>query len=170
MVSRRRAYRGGSRSRGPRRASEWEDTQINETVDADQQFSNLTTSMADDLKKGLTLVRTIIDLTVAQTVAGTGANMAMGIYLAGTDAISALVFADPASSGEQPGWVWRKNVSSVTSLANDASQFVHVFADLKAKRRFPGEDYDMVLVLDGLGSAGSPINIDGMIRQLWLKP
>ena len=40
--------------------------------------------------------------------------------------------------------------------------------DIKSKRTFRSEDYDMMLIVDA-GSTSGTINIDGIIRQLWLK-
>ena len=72
MTTRRRP--AARRSRGPRRAGVWFDTIVNETVvNVAFVLVNLDDSIVQAQKKGMTLVRTLIDLKLAAQGTGTGA-------------------------------------------------------------------------------------------------
>ena len=89
MVSRRRGFRRAG-VRAPRRAVEWFDNIINETLtSSDQQIEDLTDQMADSEKKGATIVRLIIDITCVLTTAGTGGLIRLAIGMVDNDALAA---------------------------------------------------------------------------------
>ena len=169
MTTRRRGGRRG-RSRAPRRASEWFDTQINLTLSsASQTFQDLLLNVSDNLRKGMTIVRVIMDLYGVLSVAGSGGLIHLGLTIVNDDAISALAFPDVDNADEQPGWMWRAAAVIATSDPNDSSQMVRFIRDLRSMRRLPGEDVSLMLIADS-GTLTAPVNIDGLIRTLVLKP
>ena len=167
MPPRRRFSRA---PRAPKRAAVWQDTQINETmVNVSTVVDNLDVNIPQSIKKGLTLVRTIIDLYCVATGTGTGALVHAGIFMAHGDAVAASALADPLTDSEQAGYIWRWQGNVFTSVVNDSSQMTHLVYDLKSKRKFPSEDHELVFMMQASVSAIS-VNCDGLIRQLWLKP
>ena len=117
----------------------------------------------------MTLVRTILDLTFAMTAAGAGGNIVVGIAMVERDAAAAGAFPDPITMGDQPGWLFRTQVSVFSSSTNDRSQAVPLFRDLKGRRKFPGEDQTLNLIFDP-GTLTSAVNVDGLVRLLMMRP
>ena len=124
--------------------------------------------MLDDEKKGATLVRTLIKLSCALTVGGAGGILHFGIAMLGADAIAAAAVPDTDNAGEQPGWMWRDMRVVSTSAINDSTQHVRLDQEIKSKRRWPGQDMDLVLIIDA-GVLTDPVNVDGLIRTLVAK-
>ena len=170
MSSRRR---GGTRRSGyaarPKRGLFWIDTNIDETTgSAEQDSTDLTTLMVDDEKKGATLVRTILSLRSVLIAAGTGGLLGMGIVIVNDDALSAGVFPDANSAGDQPGWLWRRQLPIATSDPNDSSQWLATDIDIRAKRTLTGEDSNLMLIIN-LGTSSASVNTDGWCRSLWMR-
>ena len=169
MTTRRRG-RARTFGRALRRISVWYDRIVNLSLAAagDQESVDLTSAIPNTDRKGMTVVRILIDLSANLTIAGTGANVGMGITLVESDAAAVVQFPDPSVEGDQPGWLWRVQRPVFTASPNDPSQSTRFVHDIKARRRLPGEDYLLMLVVDS--SAGNAIiNVDGIIRTLWLR-
>ena len=169
--SRGRAFNPVRRAIGmrPKRATEWNDYQVNETVTVgNANLFDLTQKLLDDEKKGATLVRLLIHIAALAQTAGTGSLVALGIQMLDDDALAANAHSEPGSMGEQPGWMWRAFGSVFTSVVNDSSQQRIFEVDLKARRRLRGQDQNVVLILHNISGA-STINFDGMVRVLHQK-
>ena len=170
MTTPRRRTGGGTRRRSatPRRASEWFTTIVNETIEStDQELIDVGALVLNDEKKGMTIVRALVDLTLVLVAAGTGGNLAMGLLMVGTEALAALAVPD-ADQAADKGWMWRTQQVVSSSLANDRSQHVRIVQDLKSRRRFRSDDDEVILVFNA-GTLSGAINIDGTIRLLALK-
>ena len=168
MTMRRRA-RGFRRGvRRARRAVEWFDSLINETVTTSQQTDDLSANIPSDEKKGMTIIRLLIDLVCAAAATGTGNVIAMGIAMVENDAVAAAAFPDPGAETDQPGWLWREVFSVYTSTLNDRAQSVPIVRDIRARRRFPARQTSLYLIIDTV-SGSTSINIDGSIRVLVAK-
>ena len=144
---------------------------VNTTVSSATQIAHdLTGEITEqELVKGMTLVRMILHLTFAMTAAGAGGVIVLGVSLVERDAAAAGAFPDPATMGDQPGWLLRDQVSVFSSSTNDRSQVVDYFRDLKGKRTFAGEDITLNLIFDP-GTLTSAVNVDGLARLLIMRP
>ncbi len=163
---RRRRGRGFAMGRGTRRSTEWFDTILNTALAVFSQLvTNLSNSHGAGQRANATLVRTLIDLEVTLQAAGTGLVLHSGIYLAESDSIAAGAVSDPDDTDEEPGWVWRNVAPVFTSVTSDRAQTTRLQFDIKARRRFPGEDYSLILVMNTSAGSGS-VNIDGLVRTL----
>ena len=156
-------------ARGPRRASLWVDTEIDfTTASGSSDEQDMLVTVDSDIRKGMTLVRTILDLAFIAISAGTGSVVGAGIYLATLEAFAAGALAEPEDPTDEMAWVWRHpRISVFTSAQNDSSQVVHIREDLKGRRRVPDADYSMVWRHNVNGTTS--VNIDGLVRQLWLR-
>ncbi len=106
MTTRRR--RSAPRSaRAPRRATEWFDVIINMgTPVGGQDTINLSAAVLQDERKGMTLVRTILELDFLAITAGTGSLVSAGICMWPIEASSAGAFPDADQADYNPAWVW----------------------------------------------------------------
>ena len=170
-MSRRRVGRrgGGFRSRGPRRASEWFERDVDLTIaSGGQQSVTISANVTDAQKKGMTIVRLLIQLSAVLIAAGTGGQLFMGLVMVTTDAIAAAVLPDVDVATEKVGWLWRAQRIVSTTAPNDSSQFGIFEVDIRSRRKFAGEDMDLELVVNLPASSGN-MNVDGWIRMLCLK-
>ena len=160
--------RGGFR-RAPRRASEWFDHGVNETTasnTADNQ--DMMSAITVDERKGMTLVRMIIDFTSLLSVAGSGGVMSYGICPVSSEAASAAAFPDVDSDDDMPRWLWRTRRVIAATNVNDISMNNRFVYDIKSRWRVPSEDWTLQMIIDA-GALTSDVNSDGLIRTLWLK-
>ena len=114
--------RGRSQSRrGPRRKVEWVDTEIDfTTASGGVETQALDVGIPTDERKGMTLLRTLIDITMIAITAGTGSVVGAGIYMISREALTALALFEPDQADDDAGWVWRVIRASVfTSVQND---------------------------------------------------
>ena len=172
MTSRGRTRgRGSFRSRGPRRAVEWFDTNVNSGVVPGSQFQDdLTRNVVNDEKKGMTLVRTLIHIEMLAITAGFGSIVALGIVAITRDAFGAVSIPNPSDELDKPGWLWRINATGVyTAVVSDRSSTTVVDLDLKMQRKLRGEEDLLVLVGEVAAGGVSTINFDGYIRMLFKK-
>ena len=124
--------------------------------------------MVDDEKKGATLIRTIVNLSTVLTASGSGGKFSMGLVMVNDDANASLAFPDPGSAGDDAGWLWRTERPIATSDSNDASQWIMTNLDLRGRRKFPGEEFDIHLLI-AAGTLTANINTDGWIRMLFMR-
>ena len=168
-TSRTKGGRRGANRRGPRRAVEWFDFEINSAlVQGSQSVVNLTANLQDDEKKGMTLVRTIVDLELAAQATGTGGKLSMGIVMVSDDSLAAGAVPDPEDNIDKPGWLWKSLRSFFTSTINDHAQATVVQHDLRGMRKFPASGADLVLIMTNFAGTVT-VNVDGLIRMLWMK-
>ena len=172
MTTSRRGRPSGRRggfSRGPRRATEWYESNIDLTIASGGQTTDtLSGNIPDDDKKGLTVVRFLINMTAVLITAGTGGHLYLGIAQITADALAAVALPDADVATEKVGWLWRASRVVATDSVNDSTQFARFEVDLRSKRRLRGEDMDLVLIAN-LPSSSASINIDGWVRMLALK-
>ena len=148
----------------------WNDFVLNRTLAGNAQTVDiLDADVSDDIRKGLTVVRLIIDVTAVLATAGPGGRLSLGIFVGETEAIAASAVPNPSDVGEDPGWLWRTVGQGVfSSLANDMAQVRRFNIDLKARRRYRGEDTNLTLVMD-FSTSNESVNVDGVIRQLLMR-
>ncbi len=157
-----------ARARAPRRASEWFDSLIDVNVAAAAQvLVDLGQDILEDERKGMTIVRTIIRLAYELSSINTTAIMDLGLALISNDSRAAGSAPDADTADEQPGWWFRDRIVIVGSAEGSQDVLYPQVADIKARRKFPGEDMDPVLILDA--NAGSAIQVRGIVRLLCLK-
>ncbi len=167
---------GRSRGRGrvssaPKRATEWFDTAVAETdlTAGLQVLLNMTTNLSDIVRKGSTILRILIDLNMRSVTGNVLAGIGLGLVLMQIDAFVAGSPPDPLDDDEQPGWMWRDQQTVVMANVNDQSQTKTFKLDLRAKRKFPGEDSLLVLVIERDAPVAT-LELHGHIRTLVLKP
>ena len=124
--------------------------------------------MADEVK-GATLVRSIIDITMGAVSAGTGTPCAIAMYMIDNEALAAGALADLFQDDDDPGYIWKINQIPVfTNDTNSGQAAVRYQRDIRAMRKFPGEDYSIVMVFETSGGA-SNVNFDGFVRMLFKR-
>ena len=164
-----RRYRRRSTG-GPKRQAVWFDTIVDFTLAGNgTTLVSLDSNIIQAVKKGLTVVRTIIDLTVQPQGTGTGGTLSAGIAMYHGDAVAAGATPDPEDPNEQGGYLWRWAGSAYVSVLNDRSQATKLVYDIKAKRKFPSEDHELIFIFNQDVGAFTH-NVDGLIRVLCLKP
>ena len=121
-----------------------------------------------DTRKGVTVIRTLLDFAGLALAAGTGSLVSCGIYMCEDDAFNAGVLADPETEADQAGWLWRTIGQGVhTASVNDSTQERRWKEDLRGMRKYPGDDYTLCLVLQVEAGGFSTINFDGSVRTLY---
>ena len=118
----------------------------------------------------MTVVRTLIDLTLVTISNNLSGLVHMGIFLCEGDAAVANIFPEPGQTADDPGWLWqmaRRTFGTVN--LNDSSQWTRIVYDIRAMRKWPGEDYELELVVDNDAASGSAFNVDGMVKVLLLR-
>ena len=154
----------------PRRAREWADITVDSTLTVGTQTAiHLSSAILDDEKKGATVVRVIIDLEAVALTVGVGSVIALGLLMLDAEARAAGVGPDPQDDNDQPGWMWRTRKLVFLSALNDRSQTTKIFMDVRSMRKFPGPDVDLAMVWAVVSGGSSQVNLDGLIRVLWLK-
>ena len=134
-----------------------------------QNLIDLTTEITAVEKKGLTVVRQIVDLTVSALTAGTGGRFFSAMMVMESDAFAAGAAPDLEVQGEDPGFLWRRVDTVFTDVLNVRANSTLIRLDNRGMRKLPGEDVVLVLVLRQLAS-GISMNVDGLIRTLWMRP
>ena len=170
MPTRRPGRRGGNSSNfrrpGPRRAVQWFDFHVNQTVSSgSQNVLTVDSNLGEAEKKGCTLIRTLLDLWVMPTTTGTGGTAGMGLAILHEEGIAASAVPDTDVSDDRGAWLWKVFFPFFTSDLNDQAQAVRFKEDLRGMRKYPTEDHDLVLIMDNATGATS-FNVDGLVRIL----
>ena len=171
-TARRRTSGRGSRSfraRGSRRTNFWVDELINFTNPGalNQDAFSIITQLTDEHRKGATLQRLIISLTLFAVQVGVGQVLTMGIGQVTDDALAAGSVPDPAQQADDAAWSWKGVFPVSTDSVNDFSQARKIDVDLHGRARLRARDNDFILVTDS-GASTIDTNVDGIIRSLWL--
>ena len=156
----------------------WVDSLVSLNVaDTVQSFDDLTSSLADNDRRGLTLTRTLIHMyfmgaNTDETAAGHQA-VDVGIAMIDADALAASVFPDTDSETDEPSrpWVWRDRIlcrQDVQTTGNPV--WGEVRADIRAQRKMGNSR--TVLIIDSNAAAGTAFNVRaiGIIRCGYLLP
>ena len=175
MSMRRQGGRGrpstGRRQGAPRRGVFWQDTLVNETLTNNETAGvGLDQGIPEDEIKGLTVTRTIIRLSVQAVTQDTSGLFHCGIYLVENDAAAALAFAEAQDPADDAGWMYRlmAHVWGQSGNVANSINFSRINEDIRAMRKYPGEDYTNILLVTNT-SAGGSINVDGMVRTLYKR-
>jgi len=114
-----------------------------------QSVVNLTADLLDVAdtplaRQNLTLVRSYITLQLTGGGAeGVGTEMAYGLIMTDGDALAALSLPDPISDVDAPWLYWdRRQVFPPGGIQQ------HLELDIKAQRKFRGNDATLVMILD----------------------
>ncbi len=113
-------------------------------------------------------MRIIVDFYAVLVTAGTGGVLFPGLFVGENDAIAAGAFPEAQTQGDNPGWLWRSAQNVHTDSPNDRSQATRFMIDLRAKRTLRGTDMSLVFLAE-LPVSSASVNLDGIIRTLWLK-
>ena len=172
MTTQKRARRSGFRPQGgssARRSGEWYDFNLSATLTSGAStIAVLMTGLADDEKSGMTVVRTVIDLTLWPLTTIVRTTVSLGMVMITTDAVAAGAAPDPSDTLDNPGWMWRGQRVLRTSNVNDSPRNGHILLDLRGKRKFNGPDMDLVMIVENSAS-GISADIDGLVRVYALK-
>ena len=147
---------------------QWFDTAINSILGSNGHISiDLSASIVKDERKGMKVVRTILDCEANLSLAGTGGLISMGMYMWPIEAITTL--ADPADDSQEVPWLWKViNRPVFTSAPTDLTQLQPFRVDTRVQRRFPTQEYDFRLDFQS-GALSDNVNINGMCRVLVQK-
>ena len=85
------------------------------------------------------------------------------------EAIAAGAYPNPDIDGDQPGWMMKRVDSVWTPVVQDRASSTVVKEDIRSKRKFIGQQADLILIWDALVLTAS-VNIDGLVRMYFLKP
>ena len=174
MTTRTRRRRGGGSSGGrpqaQRRAVEWFDFHVNQTLAAaSQMVLTLDANLGNDVKKGATIVRCLLDLWIMPVTADTGGTAGMGLAIFNDEALAASAVADTDAADDRTAWLWKVFFPFFTTNVSDKSQSVRFKEDLRGMRKYPSEDHSLALIGDNATGTTS-FNIDGLVRFLVKKP
>ncbi len=169
---RKRGFTRGA-ARGPRRKTTWEDTIFADSIASGAQAD---ASLLDNIltvDQGLTLVRTIIDLTIVPSASPTGFGaqaVDFAIGLTSQEAFAAGVLPDPNAEAEQPvtPWVYRTRVGIVQDL--DVPRPVRIQADIRGQRLIHGGELFWIIDNNILLGTAFSIHVAGLIRTLFKLP
>ncbi len=172
--------RPGRRAAGrrPRRKPVWIDTFVSGALANGAQLDiDLLTALGANDIPGLTLTRTIVDLSFLSASPG-GSNgtqrVDVGIGIHQIEAAAANVFADPQSALDFPtrGWVFRKHTVVVDSVDSHDHEARTMEFDLASRRVLHTVDSGLNLIIDSLTFGGDAFTVDvqGWIRSLFLLP
>jgi len=172
--NRRRGVRHGGR--GSRRQPLWIDTIISEsTLNLGIDMEDLMETPSQFDKFGLTLIRTLVDLTIQpESLFGAVGVQALdfGIALLEQDAFAANAVPDLNFEDDSPGrgWVVRKRTMLQDhTTAGAVPTQRHILLDLKSKRKIG--DMELVTMILSNSALGTPftVNTQGLVRCLFLK-
>ena len=155
-------------ARGPRRAREWFASTINvESLAAGAQTSlEIDSNVITDEKKGMTIVRILMDITWSSTVSGGLGRLAAGITLVNADAAAANAFPEPQSGRFESNWMWCH--PNLFHMWTTNRFFASRQYDLRSKRMYRNSDNELHLVMNNQ-DATNPIDVKGGICFLVLK-
>ena len=155
----------------------WTDVRINEdTPNGFGDLIDLLPNLDREEKRGITVVRMLIDLWMAPVLLGivTGSmRLDVGIGVASSDAFGAGLTAlpSPGLSASRParGWIFRAQPAIISEALN-ATSHARVHEDIRAKRKI--DDGDLFMVVEAILAAGVAFDVKttGLIRVLYLLP
>ena len=133
-----------------RRALEWFSTLADaQSVTSGSQSNNSLLSLMDtSVTKGATITRIILQLVIHLGSTAVNSRLKYGIVIVSEDAAAANAFPDADVSSDQADWLVRGAEMLRVSDANDGSQFVRVFRDLRAQRILRSADDQLHFIID----------------------
>ena len=165
-----------TRRRAPRRRSVWLDTLVNFTLtNANQASTDLMGSWDRDDARGLTVVRTIVELAITPQTPGAADGLQrvdIAIGMVTREAFLAGALPDPETPGDSPiqGWMWRTRCMVVSDTAGALTPTI-CRGDFRSARKLD-ESGNLFAVYYNSSIAGTTFTIQalGIIRQLHLLP
>ena len=156
-------------ARRARRAVEWFDTALNQTLAPASKISlDLSSQIATDEKKGMTVVRVIVDLVGVLSVSGTGGLVSMGLAMISLDNAGSL--PEPNDPDQEIDWAWKTmNRTVANDSVNDQSQWTIFRYDSTVGRRFRFKEAQFRWIAEEHGGSLDNITINGQIRLLVAK-
>jgi len=158
----------------PRR-TRWTDAFITLSVASGSQvITPLLESMTGDDVQGITITRTILDLSLAaSTIAGAFGfqTIDLGLALISEEAHVAGVVPEPGVPGDRPvgGWLWRRRLA--VSQNGIGGQVIHsVSVDLRAQRKVTQGVYDLIINNTANTGTSFGLSVIGSVRTLVRLP
>ena len=125
-------------------------------------------ALATDLRKGATVTRIILELSLAANAIDIVARTKWGIVSISEDAATAAAFPDADAALDLADWLIRGASVIVSSDVNDGSQFVRVSRDYRAQRVLRGATDETHFIIDN--ASGVQVNFDLWTRILVRLP
>jgi len=155
----------------------WIDTLVDATLGAGgQELQSLMTNITSaESRRGLTMVRTLIQLDVAYAVhdAGEGSqHVSLGIGITSQEAFSAGIVSDPQTVTDHPvgGWCFRSRYRVFGFAADQpAIHLVRIEKDIRAMRKLNNGEMYLVISSAFIEGAAASTRTMGIVRQLWLE-
>ncbi len=177
MTTSRRSRPSRGRRSGSRRKPFWIDTLVSDgTASGTQDTQDLMATPSQFDKHGLTLVRTILDISVFPevlfTVVGTQ-SASFGLALIEQDAFAGLALPDLNFADDTPGrgWIYRTRVTVADHTTAGAISPTHhrIFADVRGKRIIG--DMELIAIFNNDPTLGTAFTVrfNGAIRQVFLE-
>ena len=155
----------------------WVDKLISEdTVSGTQDSDDLLATPSQFDKFGLTLVRTILQLTFRPTTLFAAVGLQaydVAMALLEQDAASANVFPDMSFADDSPGrgWIYRNRVmvEDHTTAGAIVPTSQRLFADLKGMRKI--NDMELFLLFENNSAQGTSFTVhaEGLVRMVYLR-
>jgi len=159
------------RSRAPRSRTGWHGLVTDPTSLAAgaTTFVNFTTLLLDVatsplFKQGLTLLRTFLTMRANSTDATLSAESAHGLIMADGDQVATGIFPSLFTDLDAPWLHWERRV---LLPASDSEQ--HLRRDIKAKRRFKGNDEALIFLISN-DDAAQALEFSLGVRMLFKLP
>ena len=159
------------------RQMRWIDTLVDLDVSSGAQIGlDLTATLEDNERRGLTLTRTLVHLVTAGkeiTEVSPGHNVVdLAIAMIDADALTASAFPDPNTGTDEPGrpWVWRDRVFVRHDAASGQIFFPEVRVDLRAQRKMGNSRTVLIAVSTFIVGSTFSVTVHGLIRCGYLLP
>jgi len=157
------------------RMTDWIDTVLALSIPTGGQANlSLITGAAPINMRGVTLIRTIINLNIiSETTAGAWGiqQLDMAIGITSQEAFAAGTLPDPVTSGDKPsrGWIWRDSVG-VSQNGVAGGVLVRVQQDIRGARKI--ENGELFIVCNSTARQGTTFQsqLFGVIRCLMKLP
>ena len=152
----------------------WQDLLVAEVVATSAQtILGLHPQLDSTATRGMTIVRTIIDLAIAPAPPGATIGtqqVSLGIGVAAQEAFATNVVPDPNSGSDRParGWLWRTKCM-VIDMPEGVPNIVKCIGDFRGKRRLDNGEAYIAINNDGFQATAFSINIIGIIRTFLLE-
>ena len=142
----------------------WLDTLVDITITPSSQLREaLDIGLPGSQKKGVSLLRTLLDLTFRATTLGTYPEAMGGIVMVKGDADAAGAVPDPGDVADQPGWVTRYHRKATDA---NAEPLIRLQQDIRTSRKYLGANDTLLIIHDNISAASGNIIITGLVRAL----
>ena len=163
-TGRSRPRRGGGRRRNSLWV--WDSVAVTTLAAGAAAFVQLTNDIDDDVLAGMTIVRSLGDVTMRCTGADQDVLPTWGITLVTLDVIAATALPDLGS--DETRWLLRAGTWLRRDI--DAGLNVEHFPfDVRGKLRLPGREYEVVFIMENSPSSGGSLEFSIAMRTLLLR-